>query len=259
MLAGRVHQEQASEALGQKLALRWYAFGEASLREVFAAHSENRIDEVETESYLQEDGAYRHLPLKALAPCLSERIAVNTPFAKASYFAERNIGYSSLCAGLLALLCLIVGVVFFFRIDALRAETAALNEETRKIAESARGQVAGTLSPDFSAIRDFIDLVLAARTETDPGALLRKLRLAAGDDIKLLRMYMQPEDRYIVIEGWVDAASGGDRQLAGFLAQLRRSGFEPEAVDATIALRARPGSAFAYRLHLNSRTTGDIL
>jgi hypothetical protein len=266
-LAGRIRQEQTLDAHGRKFAFRWYAFGEASSAEAFAAHSENRTDEAEREGYLQEDGTSRHLPLKALAPCLSERIAVNAPVDKASYFAERNLGYFSLCTGVLALSGLAAGLAFFLQAGAIRGEAAALGEETRKIAAERGGSAGGKetanasspLSPDFFATRDFIDLLSAARTETDPGDLLHKLHLAAGDDIKLLRIHMQTDDRRIVVEGWVDAAGGGDRQLAAFLGELRRMGFEPEAVGATLAQRtAPPGSAFAYRLHPNSHRVGDV-
>lgn len=263
-LAGRIRQEQTLEAPGQRFAFRWYTFGEASLAEIFAAHSESSAEEVEREGYLQNDGTYRYLPLEALIPSLSERIAVNTPLAKASYFAERNIGVFSLSAGVLALACLVAGLAFFFQAVSIRGEAAALGEDTRKIAESARnegeaGGMAGTLPPDFFATRDFIELLSAARTETDPGALLQNLRLAAGDDIKLLRVYMQADDHRIVIEGWVDTSAGGDRQLANFLARLRQLGFAPEAIDVTLAQRAAPpGSAFAYRLHPDSRSVGDL-
>jgi hypothetical protein len=260
-LAGRVRQEQAQEAFGQRLAFRWYSFGKDGLAGIFAAHLEGGADEVERESYLQEDGGHRPLPLKALAPCLSERIALNTPVARASYFAERNIGYFSLYAGVLVTACLAVDLAFFFQTGAVRAETAALREEIQKIAAPASGGAgaAGALPSDFLATRDFIDLLSAAETGTDPGDLLQDLRAAAGRDIKLLRIFMQPEDRHIVIEGWVDAANGGDRQLAGFLADLRRLGFEPEAANASLASRAYPGSAFAYQLSPASRGKGGTL
>ncbi|MDR3157776.1 MAG: hypothetical protein LBU11_01935 [Zoogloeaceae bacterium] len=260
-LAGRIRQEQTLEVPGQRLAFRWYAFGEAGLAEIFAAHSESRVEEVKREGYLQDDGTYRYFPLEVLAPCLSERIAVNTLLAKASYFAERNIGVFSLSAGILALACLVAGLAFFFQAVSIRREVAALGEDTRKIVESTgeAGGMAGMLPPDFFATRDFIDLLSAARTETNPGDLLQNLRLAAGDDIKLLRVYMQADDRRIVIEGWGDATAGGDQQLANFLARLRQLGFEPEAIDVTLAPRAAPpGSAFAYRLNPDSRSAGDI-
>jgi hypothetical protein len=259
-LAQRIRQEQAQEASGQRLSFRWHSFGKAGLAGTFAAHSESAADEVEQEDYLQEDGSHRRLPLKALAPCLLERIALNAPLAKASYFAERNIGRFSLCAGILVAACIIADLVFFFQTDALRAETAALREEMQKIAvPAAQAGAAEALSPDFFTIRDFVGLLSAAETETDPGDLLRKLRMAAGNDIKLLRVFMQPEDRRLVIEGWVDAASGGDRRLAGFLAALRRLGFEPEATNASLASRAYPGSAFAYQLYPALRDGGRTL
>jgi hypothetical protein len=256
-LARRVRQEQAQEASGQRLAFRWYSFGQAGLAEIFAAHLEGDVDEVEREGYLKEDGGHRHLPLKALAPRLSERIALNTPLARASYFAERNIGRFSLCAGVLVAVCLVADLAFFFQTGAVRAETAALREETQKVAVIA--SEGGKFSPDFLATRDFIDLLSAAETEDDPGELLQDLRAAAGRDIHLLRIFMPPKDRHLVIEGWVDAANDGDRQLAGFLVELRRLGFEPEAANASLASRAHPGSAFAYQLYPASRGKGGTL
>ena len=148
-------------------------------------------------------------------------------------------------------------LAFFFQTGAVLAETAALREETQKVAVIA--SEGGKLSPDFLATRDFIDLLSAAETEDDPGELLQDLRAAAGRDIHLLRIFMPPKDRHLVIEGWVDAANDGDRQLAGFLVELRRLGFEPEAANASLASRAHPGSAFAYQLYPASRGKGGTL
>jgi hypothetical protein len=262
LLIDRVRQAQAQESSDQRLVLRWYTFGKTGSSEdegvakIFSARPEDDtddIDEVETEAYLQEDGTYRYFPLDLLKPQLSERIAVNAPLAKVSYFAERNIGYFSLCGGVVSVVCLITAIVFFFMGDSTRAKAAEMNEEARRIVEAARAQAVRTLPADFSALRDFVDLFLAAKAEVDPGNLLRTLRFAAGSEIKLLRLYMQPSDHELVVEGWVDVAAGsGDRLLADFLAQLRRNGFEPEAVDASIALRAPPGTGFAYQLHRNN-------
>jgi hypothetical protein len=258
-LAGRIRQEQALDVSGQGFVFRWYAFGETSLAETFARYVECRVEEIKRESYRQEDGGRLRLPLGALSSCLSERIAVNPPFAKVSYFAERNIGYFSLYAGVLATAALLIAIVFFFQAGTIRANAAAMRAETQKVAAAANRQAAESpLPPDFPATRAFIDLLSAARLETDPGDLLRNLRAAAGDDISLTRIHMQPDDRHIIIEGWIDTTAG-DRQLAGFLARLRRLGFEPEAVDAAFAARARPGSAFAYRLYPVSRAKGKVL
>jgi hypothetical protein len=260
-LAGRIRQELAPGASGPGFVLRWHAFGEASVAEIFARHAACRVEEVDREAYLQEDGASRRLPLKAISSCLSERIAASPPLARASYFAERNIGYFSLCAGALAVVVLLAAVAFFFQAEAIHASAEAMRAETQKIAAAAglaSGQAAGSLPADFPATRDFIDLLSAAKTETIPGDLLHDLRLASDENVRLLRIHMQPDDRLIVIEGWIDAASGGDRQLAGFLTRMRRLGFAPEAVDASLAPRARPGSAFAYRLHPGSRAKGEV-
>ncbi|MDR0363344.1 MAG: hypothetical protein LBJ46_11790 [Planctomycetota bacterium] len=265
LLIDRVRQAQTLESSDQRLALRWYTFGKTSSSEegvakIFSAHPEDDtddIDEVGTEAYLQEDGTYRYFPLDALKPQLSERIAVNAALAKVSYFAERNIGYFSLCGGVISVVCLITAIVFFFIGDSTRTKAAEVNEDARRIVEAARAQAVSTLPADFSDLRDFVDLFLDAKAEVDPGNLLRTLRFAAGSEIKLLRLYMQPRDHELVIEGWVDVAAGsGDRLLADFLAQLRRNGFEPEAVGASIALRAPPGTGFAYQLRRNDSSRG---
>jgi hypothetical protein len=258
-LAERFRQEQAlpaQDAPGQTLALCWYAFGAPDLASEFAAHSGVRVTSAGTEDYLLGDGASRRLPLGALVPCLSERIAVNPPLARASHFAERHLDRFSLCAGVTAAAIAAVAALRFVQASAIDADAARVREETRQIAESAPAGAAA-LSPDFLAARDFIDLLADARSETDPYDFLRNLRLAAGSDVKLLRVYMRPDDRHFVIEGWVDTAVASDRRLADFLRRLRRLGFSPEAVDASLAPRARAGASFAYRLFPSTPATGE--
>lgn len=263
-LAERLRQEQALLAQdfpGQALAFRWYAFGApnltnpTNLASEFAAHSGVRVTEAGTEDYFRGDGARERLPLGALSSCLSERIAVNPPLARASYFAERHIGRFSLCAGVMAVAFAAVAVTRFVQTDAIGADTARLRAETRRITENT--PVAAALSSGFLAARDFVDLLANARSETNPYDFLRNLRFAAGGDVKLLRVYMRPDDRHWVIEGWVDTATAGDRRLADFLRQLRRLGFNPEVIDASLAPRTRAGASFAYRLLPAAPTPGE--
>jgi hypothetical protein len=209
-----------------------------------------------TESYRGASGECR-VALSALRPIFSERLAINPMRARFDYFAEKRLAQAGWCAGIAALLFTIGGVALLWQASEINARAVQDKERAERaqaIAQSVQGEAPPAFPASrFHATRDLVDLIAGAQTGIDPSAFLRKLRLASGDKVKLLRVSVGKE---IIVEGWVDQTGGNDGPLAGFVTQLRRQGFSPEAVDTSSTVNTRRTGFFAYRLSV-SRNEGE--
>jgi hypothetical protein len=238
--------------------LTWFSLSAAGgsdededLRAAFSEISGVETTRAPTASYRDAGGADSEcrVALPALRPVLCERFAVNPMRARFDYFAEKRLALAGCCAGIAALAFAIGGAVLLWRAGDTDAR-AMLDREDAERAQAVAQSAAGSGSSAFPAsrfreTRDLVDLVAGAQAGVDPYSFLRDLRLAAGERVKLLRVFVGKE---IVVEGWVDQTGGNDRPLAGFVTQLRRQGFSPEAVDTSSTVNTRRTGFFAYRL-----------
>ncbi len=129
--------------------------------------------------------------------------------------------------------------------------------EAQKIAQNLQGKATAIRQgKQFYATRDFVGLVAKAEHSIDPYGFLRNLRFAAGENVKILRVQIQPDNNNIVIEGWIEQVGGSDKPLADFVEQLRGLGFAPKAIDSISGANMRRNGSFAYRLQPVSEDEG---
>jgi hypothetical protein len=227
-----------------------------TLRAAFSEISGVETTRAPTASYRGAEGECR-VALPALRPVFSERFAINPMRARFDYFAEKRLALAGWCAGIVAISFAAAAAVSLWQAGEAGARAAQDREHAQAVARSVEGGGSSALpafsASRFQATRDLVDLIAGAQAGIDPYSFLRHLRLAAGDQVKLLRVSAGKE---IIVEGWVDQTGGSDGPLAVFVTQLRRQGFSPEAVDTSSTVNTRRTGFFAYRLSV-SRNEGE--
>jgi hypothetical protein len=258
-IAARTLAERAKKRLpegtGPLLKWTWYSLGAASpseeeaLARIFKEIVEASVVIAAAEAYAKKGGGQIYASLSALLPHFSEKLAVNPLAGKISYFAEKNLTLAAYGIGAIAAGLFVWGLSSLLQAQITSSRTEQNVSEMQKITQELQGKAApDRQSRQFYATRDFVGLVIKAQGSIDPYSFLRSLRFAAGDNVKILRVQIQPENNNIVIEGWVEQTGGNDRPLAGFVEQLRRLGFSPKAIDSISGANARRNGSFAYRL-----------
>jgi hypothetical protein len=234
---------------------RWYTLGAVShadeevLARIFKETADADVSIAATEAYTKKSGEQIFASLEILRPHLSEKLAAN-PFAgKISYFAEKKLTLISCFIGVIALGLFGWGAVSLLQAKAMSEQERLNALEAQKIAQSLQGKTTAIRQDkQINATRDFVGLVTKAQESVDPHSFLQNLRVAAGGNVKIMRVQIQPENASIVIEGWVEQTGGSDRPLADFVEQLRGLGFSPKAIDSISVANARRNGSFAYRL-----------
>jgi hypothetical protein len=231
---------------------------ENSLIEYFSRQSGIRAVGVETESCKEGGTDYRiRRLLRALQAVLSEKIAINPPFARLACLAEKNIAPFGYGIGVMAIALLVWSAVLLYQANDIHEKSAELRAETQRIMQGGHENTLMPPAGSFFATRDFVDLVVTTQAELEPYAFLKYLRMIAGTEIELLRIHIQPEEAHIVIEGWINKKDGSDQLLADFLTRLRQQGFSTEAVGSSLGALTPPGGSFAYRLQSIAVQKGD--
>jgi hypothetical protein len=255
-LAEWIGQNYLADRAASTAKFLWYSVGDKaairedlSLSQYFSGCSGVPTFRAEQEKRLGE-GA----PDLAWYARLMEKIAVNPPFSKTAYLAEKNLARIGGAIAVVAVAVLAWDGLLFIEAYRLNAEIRKARAETQEIARNEPGD-APVAAQDFSTTRDFIDLVAKAQAGVDPYAFLKDLRDLAGEEIRITRVAMAAE-KPLVIEGWVAATRNRDARLAEFLVRLRQRGFSTEAIEATQTTQARPGHIFAYRLHRLATSKG---
>ncbi len=128
------------------------------------------------------------------------------------------------------------------KVQACEEMIASLTQQTRAIqAEAARLHVA--TSPASADIA-MLETLVKAHASFDFIRLLRTLKNAAGEGVRIMRVYLDERTRQIRVEG---VAAGGGGHLARFVDALRQKGLAPQAVDAPQSGSGLPGF-FSYAL-----------
>ncbi|MDR1530154.1 MAG: hypothetical protein LBS40_07165 [Burkholderiales bacterium] len=254
-LAERSGRHQ-SEGIGQLLRWSWYSLGNAdsaeediALAKIFKEIAGINVSVAAMERYIKRGGESAYASLAVLQSHFSERLAVNPLTEKVGYFAEKNLTRIGLCTGVVASGLFLWGVVSLLQANIVSARSAQNVSGAQKITQSLQGKaVVAQQNKRFYATRDFIDLATKAQADIDPYGFLRNLRIAAENDVKILRVQIRPEDNNIIVEGWVEQSGGNDKPLATFVEQLKKLGFAPQAVDPLFGSGTKRSGSFAYRL-----------
>lgn len=261
-LAERVKKHQ-EEGTGRLLKWGWYSLGaassgeEAALAKIFQEATDTKVSVVAAEMYTKKGGGQIYASLSALRARFSEKLAANPISGKASYFAEKNLMRIACCIGVIAAGLFVWGLMSLLQARAISVQVGQNASEAQKIAQNLQGKATAIRQgKQFYATRDFVGLVAKAEHSIDPYGFLRNLRFAAGENVKILRVQIQPDNNNIVIEGWIEQVGGSDKPLADFVEQLRGLGFAPKAIDSISGANMRRNGSFAYRLQPVSEDEG---
>ncbi|MDR0771399.1 MAG: hypothetical protein LBE75_09465 [Burkholderiales bacterium] len=253
-LAERARKRQP-EGSEPPLKWNWYSLGAASageedsLARVFKEIAGAQVVVADTEAYAKKGGGHVYTSLPTLALHFSEKLAVNSLGDKISYFAENHLMRIACGIGAIAAGLFVLGLWSLLQARIITTQAGQNVLETQKIAQSLQEETTPTRQDkQFYATRDFVGLAAKAQGGVDPYSFLRSLRSAAGDNVQILRVQIQPENNSLIVEGWVEQSGGSDKPLADFVEQLRGLGFSPKAIDAISSASTRRSGAFAYRL-----------
>ncbi|GHT90134.1 hypothetical protein FACS1894101_2200 [Betaproteobacteria bacterium] len=177
-------------------------------------------------------------------PLRAAKLAANSSIAKINYVAESLLPTLCKVMLVLALALFIRGSFLFFQAYRINSEVELLQQETQRLL--ADGAPASADSHEFHLTRDLVERMSKAQAGIDPYVLLRDLQRAAGSNVHLLAVRLEPG--VTTIEGWIEQKGGRDDALAAFLVELRKLGFTPEAVALT-GRDLQHNGAFAYRLN----------
>ena len=255
--------EIAATALGERVAAQlaqvqdevavvWCAtasadsFDEQQLRVAFATRSGIPVQPAPHTPLLVAAGAQARSALPYLAAHVSARIAVNHVGSRVAWIAERALPWAAAAAFAFALVLAGLGSYWSVAATGARAEAQALHSEAAKLGQSLQGS-ARALPAAYIPTRDFIEHARDVLAQADPQAGLAVLREAAADEVRILRVRLDPTAHAPVlrVEGLVEDAGGS--RLARFVERLRSAGYEPMAVDP-VGSTVHPTGFFTYQL-----------
>lgn len=205
-----------------------------------------------------EKGALHRSGVARLASSASALAAVNPAASRLMYVAERVLPWASAASLVLALALGGLGGRWTLAAhDALGRAEAYDSQIAQVEAEIAGLQSQQAIPDDYMQLVAFVERAGALHAALDPNAALHDLRVAAGDDVRILRLRLDPaadgKAGRLRVDGMVKHATGGDAQgmqVARFVQRLRAAGYLPEAVDPQLgnARSQSPGGSFSYLL-----------
>ncbi len=261
----RISIKALSDRIGEQLAekktivgslkTQWFSAGrpasadESSLAAYLKECSGLDVFLDETESPVAKGRSHTAAPATSWQSSLSPVAAINPIAAKIGFFAEKHLLRFSALIGIAALVMAAWGIAVW--IQSIWMEERLVQDKVTAEEIRATIQRDGAIPPlpkDFYPTRDLINLLFQAQSGISAYDFLRELSTAAGRDVKLLRVQMNPSNHSLIVEGWVDQRGGNDRPLADFIARLRQQGFSPSAIDTPAGTHTRRNGYFAYQL-----------
>lgn len=248
-LAERVAAQLAHSQ--EELAVTWCAvldsFEEQRLRTAFATGSGVPVKPAPHAPVIAADGTHARSALPGLAARASVRIAVNTAGSRSAWLAERALPWAAAAAFALALVLAGLGGYWSVAAAAARNDAETLHTQAATLAQSLQAATHDEPPAAFVPTREFIEHANEVLGQTDPQAGLAVLREAAAGEVRILRVRLDQVagSSALRVEGLVEDAGGSS--LARFVEHLRRTGFEPVAVDPS-GSTVHPTGFFTYQL-----------
>ncbi len=230
-----------------------------ALLEIFAAHCGAGVRLAPHVVVSDTQGRRYRSGLPPVLAGTSAAVAVNAGAARAMFVAERLLPWASVASLALAIGLAALGGRWTLSAHEARGGAAAIRMEAEDLESRALAMEAGqTVPPEYPAVLEFIGRATALGQSLDPTATLLALREAAGSDVRILRLRLDPAPNggtSLRIDGLVNyaaTAGGPDRgqQVARFVQRLREAGYVPTAIDPQSG-NARAGAAggvFSYQL-----------
>ncbi|GAB3740691.1 hypothetical protein GCM10028794_25670 [Silanimonas algicola] len=230
-----------------------------ALLEIFAANSGATV-RLAPHAVVTDASGHRHRSgVPALLADASPAVAVNSGVARAMFAAERLLPWASVASLVLAIGLAALGGRWTLSAHEARSGAATLRADTERLEERATAIEGNASVPaEYPAVLDFVGRASTLAQALDPTATLVMLRDAAGEDVRILRLRLDPTtdgSHSLRVDGLVNygASPGGvegGQQIARFVQRLRESGYVPTAVDPQSG-NARAGAAggvFSYQL-----------
>lgn len=185
--------------------------------------------------------------------------AINPPASRMMYLAERVLPWASAASLVLALALAGLGGRWTLAAHDARSRAEAIDSQIAEVESAiARLKARQTIPDAYPQLAEFVGRAGTLRQALDPNAALRDLRMAAGEDVRILRLRLEPDGTgsSLRVDGMVNHTLRADEQgmqVARFVQRLREAGYNPAAVDPQLgnAGSQSPGGSFSYRLRRN--------
>lgn len=238
---------------------RWL---DETLLEVFSARSGTSVRLGPHTIVRDEQGRSYRSSVAYLAANANALTAVNPLASRLMYLAERLLPWASAASLVLALTLGGLGGRWTLaahdasrRADSLNSEISAIDTEIAAL------QQQQAMPESYPQLLQFIERAGGLHAALDPHATLLAVREAAGDDVRILRLRLDPaaDGGTLRVDGMVKRQMGEDAQgmrVSRFVQRLRAAGYVPTAVDPLSGgSRAQsPGGSFSYQLKRATRT-----
>ncbi|HUH90207.1 MAG TPA: hypothetical protein VLZ76_06075 [Lysobacter sp.] len=242
---------------------RWL---DETLLEVFSARSGTSVQLGPHTIVRDGQGRSYRSSVAHLAANASALTAVNPLASRLMYLAERLLPWASAASLVLALTLGGLGGRWTLAAHDASRRAEALDSEISAIdAEIAGLQQQQAMPESYPQLLKFIEHAGGLHAALDPHATLLAVREAAGDDVRILRLRLDPgaEGNSLRVDGMVKRQVGEDAQgmrVSRFVQRLRAAGYVPTAVDPLGGgSRAQsPGGSFSYQLKRAASTDTDI-
>ena len=230
-----------------------------ALLEIFAANCGASVRLAPHAIVTDARGQRHRSGIPALLAAASPTVAVNSGASRAMYAAERLLPWASVASLVLAIGLAALGGRWTLSAHEARGDASSLRAEAEDLGTRASAIDAGlSAPPEYPAALDFIGRASTLAQALDPTATLLALRDAAGTDVRILRLRLDPTtdgSLSLRLDGLVNygsATAGTERgdQVARFVQRLREAGYVPTAIDPQSG-NARAGAAggvFSYQL-----------
>lgn len=248
----------AAPAAAAPVALAAGRWLDETLLEIFSERSGASTRLGPSTMVCDDHGALYRSGIARLASSAGALHAVNPVASRLMYVAERVLPWASAASLLLALALGGLGGRWTLAAHDALSRAEAYDAQIAQVeAEIAALQPQQAIPDDYMQLVAFVERAGALHAALDPNAALHDLRVAAGDDVRILRLRLDPAgegqpDR-LRVDGMVKPAAGGDAQgmqVARFVQRLRAAGYLPEAIDPQLgnARTQSPGGSFSYLL-----------
>lgn len=229
-----------------------------ALLEIFSANSGTTVRLGPHTMVRDDDGALYRSGIAKLVAGATALAAVNPPASRLMYLAERVLPWASAASLLLALALGGLGGRWALAANDAHGRAEALDAQIAQVETEIAGlQSRQALPESYPQLLRFVERAGRLQRSLDPNAALRDLRVAAGSDVRILRLRLEPADaeqgERLRVDGMVNHQLDRDSQgmqVARFVQRLRAIGYVPEAIDPQMgSVRSQsPGGSFSYQL-----------
>ena len=260
------HQGESEEATtrsatgaANRLQVTWCAlYAEAQedqrMQQLFAGIADCRLTDCGQGGLAQLDAgghAIAGSPLKTATPFLLQRASirqsVNTGGQRLAALAESSMPVSTAIAAVCAIGLFAFGSYHHTAAALLNTNTEKQNAQSAKQEQAASSMASKRTPAEYEAIQGFVNTLQGSVTGYNPSVVLNDIRVAAGTDIRVLRVRLEnipTKPLSILLDGAL--RSGIDASaVTAFLLQLRRAGYVVTPLDPADGGQS---SNFTYRM-----------